>query len=216
MSGQFQMVIRTGPNPGKTFTLTKKELVLGRDVDNDIVINDAEISRQHIRLVLQNNGFVINDLNSTNGTFVNETRISAPTALRPGDIIRAGDNVTLVYEEISDPDRTVMSGGDSAAAAAPPARPAPAPAAVAPPPAAAPAPPPPAPPAAAPVPQGYAGQVPLSPSQPEPKKASPRTFLLGCAGILILGACIIAAALYYIDVNVLWCDVFGTMLEGCY
>ena len=50
-SQSFQLVMRTGPNPGKVFELTKGEVYIGRDINNDIVVNDAEISRKHARLI---------------------------------------------------------------------------------------------------------------------------------------------------------------------
>lgn len=205
MTGQFQMVMRTGPSPGKTFSLSKKESFAGRDVDNEIVINDVEVSRKHFRILLQNDSYVIEDLGSTNGTFINETRITAPTSLRAGDTVRAGDNVTLVFEAASDPNATIQSGEK---ASPPPGKPAP--------------PPSPAPvltPQPSPTPQatpaGYAGQVPLNPAAPDDKSSNRRTLMIGCLGLFVITACVVSAGLYYIDTNLLWCDVFGTLIGGC-
>ena len=78
------LIMRTGPNPGKSFELTKNELYIGRDINNDIVINDSEISRKHARLILQAGGYVLEDLGSTNGSFVNGQRLMGPHVLRPG------------------------------------------------------------------------------------------------------------------------------------
>ena len=50
MGPSFQIVIRSGPTPGKTYPLVKSEIFIGRDLSNDIVINDPEISRRHARL----------------------------------------------------------------------------------------------------------------------------------------------------------------------
>jgi pSer/pThr/pTyr-binding forkhead associated (FHA) protein len=71
MATKSQLVTRTGPNPGKTFSLNKPEMYIGRDISNDIVINDAEVSRKHVRLTVQGERYVIEDLGSTNGTFIN-------------------------------------------------------------------------------------------------------------------------------------------------
>ncbi|MEN8173781.1 MAG: FHA domain-containing protein, partial [Chloroflexota bacterium] len=88
MSSQtFQMVMQTGPTPNKSFTLSKQEIIIGRDADADIVINVAEVSRRHTRLRLEANGYVVEDLGSTNGTFVNDSRLAGPVTLRPGDVI---------------------------------------------------------------------------------------------------------------------------------
>ncbi len=104
----FQLIMRTGPSPEKAFSLSQTEIYIGRDISNDIVINDAEISRKHARLSLQTGAYTIEDLGSTNGTSVNSARLYGPTALRSGDIIQLGENVTLVYEVSTyDPDATL-------------------------------------------------------------------------------------------------------------
>lgn len=106
----FQLVMRSGPNPGKTFALSKSEITIGRDIGNDVVINDAEISRRHARLFAQGSSFVLEDLGSTNGTFVEGQRLMGPHMLRPGELILLGENVTLVYEPLQqDPDATVAA-----------------------------------------------------------------------------------------------------------
>ena len=103
--------MRTGPNPGKSFPLTKDELSIGRDISNDIVINDAEISRHHARLNVQAGGFVLEDTGSTNGTFVNGQRLMGPHLLRPGEMVLLGENISLIFEAYQfDPDATIASG----------------------------------------------------------------------------------------------------------
>ena len=107
----YQFVMRTGPNPGKSFPLTKDELSLGRDISNDIVINDAEVSRHHARIYRQAGGFVLEDTGSTNGTFVNGQRLMGPHMLRPGEMILLGENISLIFEAYQfDPDATIASG----------------------------------------------------------------------------------------------------------
>lgn len=107
----YQLVMRTGPNPGKSFPLTKEELSIGRDISNDIVINDAEVSRHHSRLYMQAGGFVLEDTGSTNGTFVNGQRLMGPHLLRPGEMILLGENISLIFEAYEfDPDATIASG----------------------------------------------------------------------------------------------------------
>lgn len=71
----IQLVMRTGPTPGKAFPLSKSEIVIGRDATCDIVINDAEISRRHAKMTMQETGYVLEDLGSTNGTFVDGQRL---------------------------------------------------------------------------------------------------------------------------------------------
>ena len=80
--------------------LSGDELIrgVGRGVDNDIVLTSRSISRVHADLILDSDGFAIEDRGSTNGTFVNSSRVSF-CALKDGDIIKMGDTklrVTMV------------------------------------------------------------------------------------------------------------------------
>jgi hypothetical protein len=201
-SQSYQLMLRVGPEPGKVFELSKAELHVGRDVNNEITINDAELSRRHARLFSQGEGYVLEDLGSTNGTFVNGKRLSSPHALQPGETIRFGDNVTLSYEIAGfDPNATIASG--QAAAPAP----------AAPPPVA-------APPAAQPV-SDYAGQVPEGPPQSE--GTSPisgllnnRPLVIGCVAIVVLVVCVaLPAAWMWNWPPERWCDYFGFLFSAC-
>ena len=116
----FQLVMRDGPAPGKIFSLSKEELFLGRDISNDIVVNDAEVSRKHARLLLQAGQYVVEDLGSTNGTFINDERISGPHILSAGEVIQFGENVIMVYEASQyDADATVAVAAKDIPAEAP-------------------------------------------------------------------------------------------------
>jgi hypothetical protein len=97
----FRLIVRTGPNPGMVFDLTKEVTLFGRDVTNDIVLGDSEVSRQHARLTHTPGGYVLEDLGSTNGSFVNGERLIAPRTLNPGDLVGFGENVTLNFEAVS-------------------------------------------------------------------------------------------------------------------
>ena len=88
---KFQLVMQMGPSPGKTISLGETEHYLGRDENNTIVVNDAELSRRHCHFIFTDGGFEIEDMGSTNGTFVNEKRTSGRYRLNLGDIIRLGD-----------------------------------------------------------------------------------------------------------------------------
>jgi hypothetical protein len=107
----YQLTMRSGPNEGKTYDLEKSEVRVGRDLSNDIVVNDAEVSRQHARFMAQSGGYVLEDLGSTNGTFVDGQRLMGPHLMRPGELILLGENVSLVYEaKETDPDATIVGG----------------------------------------------------------------------------------------------------------
>ncbi|NUM45398.1 MAG: FHA domain-containing protein [Anaerolineales bacterium] len=110
----FQLVMRAGPSIGKVFPISKGEMHIGRDISNEIVINDAEVSRKHVRIVIQAGEVIIEDLGSTNGTFVNEQRISGPYTLVAGDTLQLGEHVLLVFEaalQASDATVAVPPGG---------------------------------------------------------------------------------------------------------
>lgn len=98
MATNFSLVIQAGPNPGQRTGLALDSFVIGRDPGSDLHIQDIEVSRRHTRLIAQSGGFVLEDLGSTNGTFVNGERVRTVTVLRPGDEIRLGEVVTLRYE----------------------------------------------------------------------------------------------------------------------
>ena len=93
-----RLIVRRGPQPNQTYDLNKDIITLGRDITNDIVINDPEVSRHHMRMTRGAGGHTIEDLGSTNGTFVNGQRLTGPRPLRPGDMIGLGETVTLAYE----------------------------------------------------------------------------------------------------------------------
>jgi len=106
----FQLSMRTGPNPGEVFYLEQAEVLLGRDLANDVAIGDPEVSRRHARFFMQDDDFFVEDLGSTNGTFLNGERISSPKQLRAGDLITFGENIVMVFEKSSyDPDATIVS-----------------------------------------------------------------------------------------------------------
>jgi pSer/pThr/pTyr-binding forkhead associated (FHA) protein len=98
---QFQLTMRSGPTPGETYPLTTDEILLGRDLANDIPIGQPEVSRRHARFYWDQGNIYIEDLGSTNGTFINGSRISSPQQLRSGDAVTVGENVVLVFEKVA-------------------------------------------------------------------------------------------------------------------
>jgi hypothetical protein len=70
--------------------------VLGRSSEADVLLDDPYASEFHMRLVAQDSGLVLHDLGSTNGTYINGRRVTAPTTLRRGDTIQVGKTVMEV------------------------------------------------------------------------------------------------------------------------
>ena len=82
-----------GPNLGRTHSLGSRRATIGRAPDNAVVLDLDSVSRRHCTLRPQRAGFFLTDDGSTNGTFVNERRLTAERALRSGDLLRVGSAV---------------------------------------------------------------------------------------------------------------------------
>jgi pSer/pThr/pTyr-binding forkhead associated (FHA) protein len=87
---------------------------VGRLTDNDVVVDDASVSRRHCAIVVHvNNGCEVHDTASKNGTFVNGRRITGPTRLAPGDEIRMCNRqlIFVTHDEdssqVKGPDHTI-------------------------------------------------------------------------------------------------------------
>lgn len=194
----FELVMSSGPAPGKKFSLSEGEVIIGRDPNVHISINIPEVSRRHARLRFETDSYIIEDLGSTNGTFVNGQRLSGPHVLRPGAKIQLGDAVTLRYKVAQfDPNATLVTSASEAtsipqqqqqpapqqAPSQPPARPAPAQQQPA-----------------------YSGQVPAGPAPgmvEEEKKGSPWLWAsLGCLGVMI---CLLVVGAILFDTMDMYC-----------
>jgi hypothetical protein len=79
----------TGLDPGERIPLLAQSTI-GRGRENEISLEDAVVSSQHARLTWNGRGWVIEDLNSTNGTFVNGRAVDRPVPVRQGDVIEFG------------------------------------------------------------------------------------------------------------------------------
>lgn len=213
----YRLVMQSGPTKGTSYPLDKAEVFIGRDLGNDVVINDAEVSRKHARVFMQGANYVIEDQGSTNGTTVSGQRLIGPALLRPGDVILLGEHVTLLFEAVQpDTEATYVSVGSVPPQPAPVyQQPSPEPpprvAAHRQPPS---SPPPPQPQYAAPVSEPvYAGQVPAGPvyEDVEHKKKFP-VWVIVVIVLLVLLFCA-CLALVIIDSQNLWCTLFGWLFD---
>jgi pSer/pThr/pTyr-binding forkhead associated (FHA) protein len=197
MTSQYQLIMRSGPTPGAAFTLEGDQITIGRDSTNGITINDAEISRRHARLTFQGGKYILEDLGSTNGTFVNGQRLAGPRVLKTGEVVSFGEQIVLVFEATTfDAGATVVS--PRAAAVPSVSRP------VMPPP---------------PVPMDYAGSVPASPvptpvvtTEKRVTVSNPLPIAIGVAALLFL--CMCGGFFWWVDATYRWC-VFFPFLSGC-
>lgn len=224
MPSTFRLILLTGVGAGTEYPLEKTELQLGRDLSNDIVINDPEVSRRHAHLLLEGDGYILEDLGSTNGTFIRGQRLAAPVVLRPGETITIGEKVTLKYEVISaDQSATVVVQRRSAEVVQPPMnqpvtppmpQPDPIPPSSAVPSYQAMVPPPNHPAPIAPPPVGAPIQPPFAPGMippPAKKKTKALTIILILLAIIVV-FCVIPIII--LDVTKSWCAPFiGNILN---
>jgi predicted component of type VI protein secretion system len=188
---QFRFVMRSGPTVGRAFPLEGNEISIGRDTSNKISINDAEISRKHARLLWRDEGYVLEDFGSTNGSFVNGQRLSGSIPLKVGDLVALGENVVLMVEADYDPDATRLSSKAKVVKAAPAPAPAPVPA--------------------------YAGQVPAEPapvSIPVAAKKSRKIIWIIVAAVILLCICGVSLFLYFAPCE-FWLTIPGVQWAPC-
>ena len=107
------LVMEQGPQPGKVFPLEAAEVRLGRSPTNDIVLAPATISRHHALIRRHGDTYVLEDLQSTNGTYLNGEPVVTRSPLGEGDRIRLGEvmfRFTGSAEAAAEPPLGVVSG----------------------------------------------------------------------------------------------------------
>jgi hypothetical protein len=189
--------VRQGAQEGKSFSLGRQAVVLGREESADIALPDPEMSRRHARVVWQEGRYVLEDMRSTNGTSVNGVVIRGPHQLNPGDRIGVGQTV-LEFEWPTAPSAGQPAVQGPVYAPPPPPVPAMPPPPPAPPAAPPPAPPPPTmappPPSPAPLPQPMPApvQAPVAAAE-EAKPKQSRCLLYGCGCLILLFLLVVGA-----------------------
>lgn len=210
-TNNFLVTMRTGPASGQSFPL-EEESTVGRDLACEIPLSDPEISRRHARFFIREGNVYVEDLGSTNGTFLNGERIATPQQLRKGDVITLGESVAMVF------DRVDTDAGTAAAFTTPPIEM--------------------TPPTPIPVqPRRYEPEVysppaervlphyqpeplyeeePYEPAKPERKKKGkglPSWMMILIVAIVML-VCVIAVTMYFMPAE-WWCAITFDSLAGC-
>jgi hypothetical protein len=85
-----RLVITSGAKAGAEFPLGHDEITIGRSSDSAIIIRDDYTSTHHARIMLWNGRWMIQDLDSTNGTFLNGSRVTVPTPIPLGATVKVG------------------------------------------------------------------------------------------------------------------------------
>jgi len=87
--------ITRGKQAGLTMALGD-QLKIGRSADCQLILDDDYVSTQHARIYRSGTGYIVDDLGSTNGTYLNNERLSGPTRFTPADTLRIGRTLITV------------------------------------------------------------------------------------------------------------------------
>lgn len=83
------LIVQRGPNQGARFLLDAPRTTAGRHPNSDIVLDDVTVSRKHAEFLSEDGGYVVRDVGSLNGTYVNRERVDS-AVLRAGDEVQVG------------------------------------------------------------------------------------------------------------------------------
>ena len=108
-----RLTIKTGTDAGKVVELTQEELVIGRSSPAGLIIMHPEVSRRHARLFYQQGNYFLEDLDSSNGTFVNGHQLEGSQALSDGAEIQLGSEIRLAFSQPAAGARPFQSGSSN-------------------------------------------------------------------------------------------------------
>src|SRR5512138_3750482 len=94
----FTIVLQEKGGEQRRLVFNKPEVTIGRVQGNDIVLPKGNVSKRHARIVLKDGKFIIVDLKSTNGTYVNGRKITSPLVVKNSDKIYIGDFILSIDE----------------------------------------------------------------------------------------------------------------------
>ena len=88
--GSAMLLVQRGPDAGARFLLDTDVVTVGRHPESDIFLDDISVSRRHATFTRTANGYVISDLGSLNGSYINRDRIDSDVVLSGGDEVQIG------------------------------------------------------------------------------------------------------------------------------
>jgi ABC-type multidrug transport system ATPase subunit/pSer/pThr/pTyr-binding forkhead associated (FHA) protein len=105
MSAQVnpRLIVNKGPSSGQEYELTLAEVVIGRSTAADLTIDVSVVSRRHVRLTRVDGRYHVEDLGSSNGTYLNGERLLTVEPLSSGDRISLGHEVLLIFDDPAEP-----------------------------------------------------------------------------------------------------------------
>jgi hypothetical protein len=103
---QLIMVDETGAS--ETFSVTRATTTIGRELDNDVSLDSLHVSKYHARLTQQGDQWIIEDLKSANGTYINGEPISEPLALQANDVLTIGPFTFRLEGPAASPSRQAL------------------------------------------------------------------------------------------------------------
>lgn len=84
------LIATRGPNAGSEFALDPEHTTIGRHPDSDIFLDDVTVSRRHVEVERSGDGYIVRDVGSLNGTYLNREGIEGDHPLRNGDELQVG------------------------------------------------------------------------------------------------------------------------------
>jgi len=199
-----RLVLRHGSLPKQDYSLADQpSSMIGREAINDIPLNDPEVSRRHARIEFADGRYILEDLGSTNGTYLNGRRLTEAAPLKDNDVIEFGESLSFTFQ-MGAADRTVaevaaaVPGYEATAVEYPP------------------------PMGDSPMTQPIQqlADVPGAVAMPAPGKQrrfSNRNLFLGCGCLLLLLALICVGGLIALDnlnPDLLYCNILGFLFEN--
>lgn len=112
----FAVIVSEKGGGTERHDFNQAEVTVGRVQGNDIILPKGNVSKRHSRIVLKDGRFIVVDLKSTNGTYVNGRKVTSPLVVKPGDKIYIGD-FTLAIETTAGTQNNVAARGSDAAPA---------------------------------------------------------------------------------------------------